>query len=35
MTGGEGGEPLPMGDSPITLGQIAIRAEVDASYSLK
>lgn len=29
------GESTQMDDSPITLGQIAIRAEVDASYSLK
>jgi hypothetical protein len=26
---------VPSDDSPITLGQIAVRAEVDASYSLK
>jgi uncharacterized protein len=29
------GEPTQMDDSPITLGQIAVRAEVDASYSLR
>jgi len=29
------GEPMQMDDSPITLGQIAVRAEVEASYSLK
>lgn len=29
------GESLQMDDSPITLGQIAVRAEVEASYSLK
>jgi uncharacterized protein YggE len=28
------GELMQMDDSPITLGQIAVRAEVDASYSL-
>ncbi len=30
-----GGELMNTADSPITLGQIAIRAEVNASYSLK
>jgi uncharacterized protein len=29
------GEPLPTDDSPIILGQIAVRAEVAASYSLE
>jgi uncharacterized protein YggE len=29
------GESSPLDDSPVTLGQIAIRAEVDASYSLR
>jgi len=29
------GESTQMDDSPITLGQIAVRAEVDASYSLR
>lgn len=29
------GESMQMDDSPITLGQIAIRAEVTASYSLR
>lgn len=28
-------QPIQMDDSPVALGQIAIRAEVDASYSLK
>ncbi len=29
------GQPAQMDDSPISLGQIAVRAEVSASYSLK
>jgi uncharacterized protein YggE len=29
------GESLPVDDSPVSLGQIAIRAEVNASYSLR
>ena len=33
--GSSQGESMLMDDSPITLGQIAIRAEVDASYSLR
>jgi hypothetical protein len=28
-------EELQMDDSPITLGQIAVRAEVNASYGLR
>jgi uncharacterized protein YggE len=34
-SGGSGGETAPTGDSPVSAGQISIRAEVNATFALK